>query len=53
MKSKVIPLSLFGDELLTEKETEEKGKTTERPPKDLSGWTFTVNQGERYYRSAD
>ena len=30
MKTKAIPLSLFGDELLTEKETKEKGKTTER-----------------------
>jgi DNA modification methylase len=30
MKSKAIPLSLFGDELLLEKATEEKGKTTER-----------------------
>ncbi len=30
MKSKAIPLSLFGDELLIEKETEEKGKTTEK-----------------------
>lgn len=30
MKSKAIPLSLFGDELLIEKETDEKGKTAER-----------------------
>ena len=30
MKTKATPLSLFGDELLTEKETKEKGKTTER-----------------------
>jgi len=30
MKSKAIRLSLFGDELLIEKETEEKGKTSER-----------------------
>jgi site-specific DNA-methyltransferase (adenine-specific) len=30
MKNKAIPLSLFGDELLIEKEKEEKGKTAER-----------------------